>query len=259
MKKVLIAAAVAAACSTPFAALAQAAAEPEYTISGNAGLFSDYRFRGFTQTDYNPALQGGIDFAHKSGFYLGNWNSNVNSSVFNGASLEMDFYGGYKANFGDSDFFYDLGTIYYYYPGKKYEGVYSADTWELYAGVGWKWASAKFSYNLKDYFGARPLGEKTDGTWYVDLSAAYPVGDTGVTLIAHYGIVDVKNDGSGPLKASYQDWKLGASYTVPEGVFKGLEIGAYYSDTNSDGGFYTDLTGKDTAKATGVVYVKKTF
>ncbi len=87
MKKVLISAAVAAACSTPFAVLAQAApaapakVEPEYTITGNAGLFSDYRFRGYSQTDYNPALQGGFDFAHKSGFYLGNWNSNVNSNA----------------------------------------------------------------------------------------------------------------------------------------------------------------------------------
>ncbi len=114
MKKALISAAVAAACSTPFAVLAQAApaapakVEPEYTITGNAGLFSDYRFRGYSQTDYNPAFQGGIDFAHKSGFYLGNWNSNVNSTLYNGASLEMDFYGGYKATFGD--FGLDVGT-----------------------------------------------------------------------------------------------------------------------------------------------------
>ena len=89
--------------------------EPEFTFTGNAGLFSDYRFRGFTQTDYKPAFQGGFDFAHKSGFYLGNWNSNVEQALFNGASLEMDFYGGYKHTFGD--FGLDVGVIYYYYPG----------------------------------------------------------------------------------------------------------------------------------------------
>ncbi len=93
------------------AAMAQTKApEPDYTVSGNMSLNSDYRFRGFTQTDYGPALQGGFDFAHKSGFYLGNWNSNVLSPLFTGASLEMDFYGGYKGSFGDVG--YDVGAIY---------------------------------------------------------------------------------------------------------------------------------------------------
>jgi len=47
---------------------------------------------------------------------------------------------------------------------------------------------------------------------------------------------------------------------VPDGTFlKGLEVGAYYTDNNAKDTFYTDLTGYDTAKARGVVYVKKTF
>ncbi len=100
MKKALVAAAVTAACSTPLLASAQATArakpEPEFTLSGNVTIGSDYRFRGFTQTDYQPTIQGGVDFAHKSGFYLGNWNSNVSSTLYNGAPIEMDFYGGYK-------------------------------------------------------------------------------------------------------------------------------------------------------------------
>ena len=78
-------------------------------VTGNLGLVSDYRFRGYTQTDYNPALQGGVDFAHKSGFYLGNWNSNVEQSLYTGASLEMDFYGGYKHAF-EGGFGIDIGA-----------------------------------------------------------------------------------------------------------------------------------------------------
>jgi hypothetical protein len=69
----------------------------------------------------------------------------------------------------------------------------------------------------------------------------------------------VKNDGSGNTKASYDDWKLGASYTVPDGTLKGLEVGAYYSGNNANTAFYTDLTGYKTAKDVGAVYVKKTF
>ena len=90
--------------AAPAAAPAPAAAkapEPDYTLTGNLGIFSDYRFRGISQTNKLPAIQGGVDLALKNGLYLGNWNSNVDSAMYNGASIEMDFYGGYKATFGD--------------------------------------------------------------------------------------------------------------------------------------------------------------
>ncbi len=75
---------------------AAAPAAPDYTFTGNLGIFSDYRFRGISQTNKKPAIQGGVDFAHSSGIYLGNWNSNVDSAMYNGANIEMDFYGGWK-------------------------------------------------------------------------------------------------------------------------------------------------------------------
>ena len=237
---------------------------PEHTLTANVGIFSEYIFRGISQTAGKPALQGGFDYAHSSGLYLGTWASNISwledFNAYQRSSLEWDFYGGYKANFpGSEDWTYDLGTIYYNYPGKRYEGVVSADTWELYAGVGWKWLSLKASYSLKDYFGARPTGAKTDGTWYFDLSAAYPLGDSGVSLVGHYGYLDVAHDASGDAKVSYDDWKLGVSYTVPDGAFKGIEVGAYYTGNSAKKPFYTDATGYDTSKDRGVVYVKKTF
>jgi uncharacterized protein (TIGR02001 family) len=240
-----------------------AAPAPDSTLTANVGLFSEYIFRGISQTAGKPAVQGGFDWAHTSGFYAGTWASNASwledFGLYSRSSLEWDFYGGYKQNFPNSDFWYDLGTLYYYYPGSKNPGVISANTWELYAGIGWKWVGVKFSYNLDDYFGARPTGQKSDGTWYIDVAATYPVGETGFALIGHYGYLDVRHDGSGPTKASYSDWKLGASYTVPDGVLKGVEFGAYYSGNNAENAFYTDLTGYNTAKDRGVVYVKKTF
>src|SRR5688500_17951677 len=81
---------------TPAAAPAAPEPQPDWTFTGNAGIFSDYRFRGISQTNRKPAFQGGFDVAHASGFYAGNWNSNVDSAFYNGANLEMDFYGGYK-------------------------------------------------------------------------------------------------------------------------------------------------------------------
>lgn len=258
--------AVSAQAQTP----AAAPPPPEHTATANVGIFSEYLFRGIAQTAGEPALQGGFDYAHASGLYVGTWGSNASwledFGAYNRSSLEWDFYGGYKANFGDSDFFWDVGTIYYYYPGRRNPSIVNADTWEIYGALGWKWVSAKLSYSLKDYFGARPnaRGDKTDGTLYFDVTANYPVGETGVTLVGHYGYLDVENDGSdGDLttfgKVGYSDWKLGLAYTIPDGPVKGLEVGAYYSGNNAKRRFYTDLTGYDTTKDRGVVYVKKTF
>jgi uncharacterized protein (TIGR02001 family) len=239
-----------------------AAPTPEHTFTGNVGLFSEYLFRGIAQTAGNPALQGGFDYAHSSGLYLGTWASNVSwledFGLYTRSSMEWDFYGGYKGSFAD-DWTYDVGVLYYYYPGTANPGVPKANTFEGYAGIGWKWLSAKWSYSFQDYFGAQPNGNKSDGTWYLDFSAAYPVGETGFTLLAHYGILDVKNDLSGSAKIGYEDWRLGASYIIPGGFMKGAEIGAYYSGTNAEKSFYTDLTGYDTGRDRGVIYLKKTF
>ena len=247
-------------------AYAQAPAPaPDWTATANVLIGSEYLFRGISQTAGKPTVQGGFDVAHSSGFYAGTWASNISwlqdFGAYTRSSVEWDFYGGYKQNFPGawSDWFWDVGTLYYYYPGTKNPGVVSADTWELYGAIGWKWASVKFSYSLDDYFGLRPNGNGTDGTYYVDLSATYPIGETGFSLIGHYGYLDVDNDLSGDAKLGYSDWKLGAAYTVPEGVFKGLEVGAYYSGNNAKSLPYTDLTGYDTSKDRGVVYVKKTF
>jgi uncharacterized protein (TIGR02001 family) len=261
-KAFLLAGITTAAFATSAAHAQAPAAAPEHTVTGNVGLYSEYIFRGIAQTAGKPAIQGGFDYAHSSGFYLGTWASNISwlgdFGAYTRSSLEWDFYGGYKATFAE-DFSYDVGVLYYYYPGSANPGVTKADTFEGYVGLGWKFLSAKFSYNFKDYFGAKPTGEGTDGTWYLDLGATYPLGDSGASLVAHYGILDVNNDGSGAGEVSYEDWKLGLAYVIPDGMLKGAEIGAYYSGNNAKEGFYTDLTGYNTAKDRGVIYLKKTF
>ncbi|HXE38045.1 MAG TPA: TorF family putative porin, partial [Azonexus sp.] len=124
MKKSLIALALVGAFSAPvFAeeAAAPAADAGPHTLTANVGLFSEYRFRGIAQTAFRPAIQGGFDYSHSSGFYVGNWNSNVDPSAgYPGGNIEMDFYGGYKAAFGD--FGLDVGGIFYYYPGSSVNG-----------------------------------------------------------------------------------------------------------------------------------------
>ncbi len=242
MRKTLIAVAVAGLFSVPTVVMAQAAAPAAapaspHTITGNLSITSDYRFRGITQTFEKPALQGGIDYSHASGFYLGNWNSNVSSGAgFPDGNLEMDFYGGYKTSFGDVGV--DLGAIYYYYPGSEGRGLGtkadsgSVTNKEIYIGATWKFLSAKFYYSLDDYFSLRGVnalavstGKSTKGTTYLDLGASYDLGD-GWGINGHVGMLSLENVHNG----DYTDWKIGVTKDVNGWVF-----GAAYIDTNADG------------------------
>src|SRR5438128_572638 len=88
MRKSILTLAVASALSLPMIATAQTAPAPAAApapapspLTGNVALVTDYRFRGISQTFGKPAFQGGFDYAHSSGFYVGNWNSNVNSGA----------------------------------------------------------------------------------------------------------------------------------------------------------------------------------
>src|SRR5256885_9726185 len=142
--------------------------------SSDLTLISDYRFRGISQTYQKPAFQGGFDYAHASGLYAGNWNSNVSQGAgFPGGNIEMDFYGGYKRAFGDLGL--DVGFIYYYYPGTKAGAttpfspvnnktgeVHSGkvDNKEIYIGGGAKWPSLKIFAPIADQL-STPGNKKT--------------------------------------------------------------------------------------------------
>jgi len=272
MKKSMIALALVSAFAAPSAfAQAGAPAASEHTLTGNLGLFSSYRFRGIDQTFGKPALQGGFDYSHASGFYAGNWNSNVSESAgYPNGNLEMDFYGGYKFAIGDVGL--DVGALYYYYPGTqmagfanpktgKVNGSGHVDNGEVYVGASWKFLSLKYSYAVTDYFSM----PDTDGSSYLDLSANYDLGD-GWGINGHVGHLWFKNFsvGTDATRGSYTDWKLGVTKDVSGYVF-----GLSYIDTNAEGscsagnpGFYgITYAGKckDLGRATAVLSVSKSF
>ena len=260
LKRTLAASLVAASFSAPVALGAEE--QSPHTITGNVGFFSQYIFRGLTQTDKDPAIQGGFDYSHASGFYLGTWASNISwlkdfNAYSNGGSLEWDFYGGFKNTFGKSDFGYDVGLLQYWYPGDAASGFNKANTTELYGALSWKWLSAKYSYSLDSKtFG---VGDSR-GTWYLDLSATYPVTDK-FNLIAHWGKQKFQGETNGVSNdsvASYEDWKIGASYTLPAN----FTIGAYFTGTDMNDqqkSFYTTPNGRELGKDYFTVYLQKTF
>ncbi|NLF53816.1 MAG: hypothetical protein GX576_05355 [Thauera phenolivorans] len=236
MQKALLTVALLAALPVAGTALAE-----QRPISANLSLSSDYAFRGVSQTDERPAIQGGLDYIHASGLHAGVWASNVSWLSDAGASnsLETNIYAGYAGEAGGVG--YDLGVLHYYYPG-SYGGEYKAaggedpDTTEGYLGLSWEYLSFKYSYAFSDAFGAAD----SDGSQYFDLGASFELG-RGFALDAHVGYSEMK----GGLD-NYTDWKLGVTRN-----FAGVDVGLHYVDT--------DLDDSDLADERLILSVAKSF
>lgn len=231
--------------------------KPAWTLTGNAGLFSDYRFRGFTQTGYKPSFQGGFDVAHRSGFYFGSWNANVEQTLYRGATLEMDLYGGCKIQV--ADLVLDLGAITYRYPTRGNTGsLGEVHHEEAYVGLSHAFLSAKFSYGLSNYFGAGDgTAVDTKGNWYLDLGATYDLGK-GWGFNAHYGHQSIKNATApaiGLKDTTVDDYKVGVTKDL-----SGWVASASWFGTNRDTYFTTGASAPEAAgRGALVVGLAKTF
>jgi uncharacterized protein (TIGR02001 family) len=225
--------------------------------AGSVTLTSDYVFRGISQNNQEPALQAGLEYAADSGFYVGMWGSNVSwlsdLTAFGipvSNSLELDAYGGYRGKFSDT-VAYDVGALYYWYPGDYPSGFNSPDTGEIYAGVTFgpfagTTFSVKYSYGLTDLFGYTD----SDGSGYLDGNVNWEFAPTW-TLNVHGGKQWVENNEI----AEYADWKLG----VTKGFANGFSAALAYSDTDADEPFYTNAYGNFLGEDTVLLTVTKAF
>jgi hypothetical protein len=288
-KSALALAASSLLATTAFAQTAPAAEAPEASpITANVTVVNDYRYRGMTQSNYKPAIQGGFDYAHESGFYIGNWNSSISwigdsyplttSQPSVSAPIEMDFYAGIKKELIAPGFASDVGVLQYYYPnnGIKPTGNCATfnratcgmnpNTTELYAAQNFTFGAltgfAKASYSLTNIFGIN----NSKGSIYPDLTLNYDTGFDGVSLNAHVGYQLVTNSvkvGTNNYNFSYADWKLG----VTKDFGGGLSGNVSYVATNQPkvAGSYlwatstTQTTQSGMGKSGGLVSLTKTF
>jgi len=254
--------------STVAFAADEPAAEVEVSpITANVTVVSDYRYRGLTQSNFKPAIQGGFDYAHESGFYLGNWNSSISwigdgyNAISNAgtagvsAPIEMDFYAGFKKEIIGEGFASDIGVLQYYYPtnglpsigsiskssGLSYAAIQATarqasgtnpSTTEVYAAQNFTFGPvtgfAKISYSLTPLFGIY----NSKGSFYPDLTANYDTGFSGISLNAHIGYQGVASgnytyQGTG-YNFNYTDWKLG----LTKDFGGGLSAAVAYIGTN---------------------------
>ena len=206
IKKTLIATALLASSST---ALAE--------ISANVTLATDYAFRGVSQTDNQFAIQGGFDWSHSSGIYLGTWASNVDSQFFGGATdpqIELDLYGGYANEFSNG-LGYDIGYLRYQYPGGS-----DFNTNEFYGVLSYMGFSASVNYSDELAF----VGSDSSAWyWAAGYEHTFPY-EIGFSAHIGYNAGSAYSDDDA-LGGTYTDWSLGLSKNVA-----GVDLGLTYVD-----------------------------
>jgi len=211
----------------------------KFTYSFNIGATSDYVFRGISQNDNDPTIQGGIDLGYGI-LYGGIWASGINfDAISNDADLEIDWYGGIKPTWGPATF--DFGVIYYSYPNAGYfiaAGGPNLDYTELKAGVSGTihkdLALGLTVFYSPDYFG------ETGSVWTIEGAAGYTFHSIGVFTPSITGLVGYQDGTEAAYNAwngfdNYWYWNAGLALAVDKLTFDFRYWGTNASNAVSDG------------------------
>ena len=213
------------ACLLPVLAAAPATAAElggGFSLTGDVTVVSDYRFRGISLSDEDPAVQAGLTLEHGSGFYFGIWGSSLDDTPTYG-EIELNFFAGWTGEIA-ANTTVDVGLLYYYYPdGDSAFG--NSDFFEPYASITHDFGPVAGTVGVNYAWSQSATGNGDNIYIYTDWSA--PIPNTPVSLNAHLGY----SDGSLSPTGSYLDWSLGASVEVGPAT-----LGLAYVDTDLGGG-----------------------
>lgn len=230
---------------------------PENTLVPKISIYSEYEYRGISQTAEKPAAQFNLDFTHTSGFYAGLFVTNINwlkeaakaQGFSTNAKVEVDLFAGYKFEVV-KDVTLDVGYLRYEYPSSKAFSI-SPNTDEIYIGIASGPFSAKYSHSISNLFGF----EKSKNSGFAELNWSQEIFPK-FTANAQIARQTVKNNGD----YSYTVLKAGGTYDLGSG----WAVGGYVKGTNakdvpnSSDTFYT-VNGKDLGKTRLVVFASKSF
>ncbi|MCK6372176.1 MAG: TorF family putative porin [Gammaproteobacteria bacterium] len=159
--------------------LATQAANAEWsaTVTGT----SDYDFRGISQTEGDPALQGSVDYA--AGLFYGSiWASTIDFGEDVDGDVEVDLVAG-LASETERGIRWDVGATYYVYPGSNEDlanGIEeSPDYAEIYGGLGYGPLDVKYWWS-PDLYDSDETASYLEANLGVDLPAEFG-------LVIHYG------------------------------------------------------------------------
>ncbi len=189
-------------------------------FSTTVGFVSEYSYRGMAHSNEHPAVQASIDWSHDSGFYAGVWGSNVD---FEDATVETDFYAGYS---GEAEgFTYDIGALYYAYPGADSDLDYNYYEMALALGYDFDVFALSAAVNYSPEFFA-DSGDATYLAGFVDVPLPFLPLDTSLNAsVGHQWIEDNAAFGVD----DYMDWGIGLTSNI-----EGFDVGIRYIDSNLD-------------------------
>ena len=197
----------------------------DLTVTGYVQGVSDYRFRGYSLSGGDPALQGTVNLNHSSGFYAGAWASTLDDEItpFYG-DVELDLYAGWTGSLS-SALTADIGVLRYVYPANHGNGP--ADYWEPYASLSTTLGPVGAKLGVAYAPEQDSLAGEDNLYVFTDLTAGIP--STPITLTGHLGYADGIQ---GPRLLTLQsatddsgfDYALGATYALTPN----LSVGASY-------------------------------
>ncbi|MDY6949451.1 MAG: TorF family putative porin, partial [Pseudomonadota bacterium] len=190
----------------------------------------------------DPAIQGSIDFAADSGWYVGAWGSNIDfgdgDDIVSDADIEVDVYTGFTGT-SEAGLGWDVGLVYYTYPSAS-----DLNYFEMYGSLSYNWFKGKIWYSnafggdyAEDGF-ASTLGNDDASAFYVEGNATIPLPkDFSIILHAGYSTGDywdnaaaVANLGNGTnFDGEYIDYSIGVAYTINK-----FNLALKYVDTDGD-------------------------
>jgi uncharacterized protein (TIGR02001 family) len=186
------------------------------SVSGNVAVTTDYRFRGVSLSGGDFAVQGGIDFGHESGFYLGTWGSSIAGGSPYG-ELELDVYAGWSGDVAEG-VTVDVGLLYYLYPTGDVPG-FDTDYFEPYASVAFTLGPVGGTLGAAYAWDQDSLGGSDNLYIYTDWSLGVP--QTPLSFSAHLGYTDgvlAPPFLAGTADDSGLDWSLGVSAPIIGGL-----------------------------------------
>jgi uncharacterized protein (TIGR02001 family) len=200
------------AAAPAFAEDEDTASSSGLTVTGNAAVVTDYRFRGVSLSAGDFAIQGGFDIAHTSGFYVGTWASSIQGGTPYG-EMELDVYGGWTGEVAPG-VTVDAGLLYYLYPTGDVPG-FDTDYFEPYASISTSLGPVSATAGVAYAWKQDSLGNNDNLYLYTDFNLGVP--NTPVTLTAHAGYTDgvlAPPLLSGTGDDSGFDWSIGATTKV---------------------------------------------